>query len=185
MKQTFLMNDRLYLRAVEPEDLDVMYEMENDPEMWDISSFTVPYSRYVLKQYIEGSQSDIFADKQLRLMLVRREDSRTVGTIDVTDFVPLHSRGAVGVAVHKDFRQAGYATDGLMLLCSYMFDFLCLKQLYAHVSIENDASMHLFTSCGFSQCGVLKEWLRTKDGYRDVVLMQRLNLESSSQGLVE
>ena len=45
MKQSFLTNERIYLRAVEPEDLDIMYEMENDPSMWDISSFTVPYSR--------------------------------------------------------------------------------------------------------------------------------------------
>ena len=52
MKQSFLSNDRIYLRAVEPEDMDVMYEMENDPSMWDISNFTVPYSRYVLRQYI-------------------------------------------------------------------------------------------------------------------------------------
>ena len=43
MKQSFLANERIYLRAVEPEDLDLMYEMENDPSMWDISSFTVPY----------------------------------------------------------------------------------------------------------------------------------------------
>lgn len=80
MKQSYLINDRIYLRAVEPEDIDVMYEMENDPSMWDISSFTVPYSRYVLRQYIEGSQSDMFADKQLRLMIIRREDNRTIGT---------------------------------------------------------------------------------------------------------
>lgn len=179
MKQTFLMNDRIYLRAVEPEDLDTMYEMENDPEMWDISSFTVPYSRYVLKQYIEGSQSDMFADKQLRLMIVCRENNRTVGTIDVTDFVPLHSRGAVGVAIHKDYRREGYATDGLRLLCDYVFEFLCIKQLYAHVAVENEASMHLFATCGFTTCGVLKDWLRTKDGYRDAVLMQRMNPEKN------
>ena len=52
MRQSFLMNDRIYLRAVEPEDMDIMYEMENDPSMWDISNFTVPYSRYVLRQHI-------------------------------------------------------------------------------------------------------------------------------------
>ncbi len=72
MKQSFLSNDRIYLRAVEPEDMDVMYEMENDPSMWDISNFTVPYSRYVLRQYIEGSQCDVFADKQLRLMIMSK-----------------------------------------------------------------------------------------------------------------
>lgn len=177
MKQAFLMNDRLYLRAVEPEDLEIMYEIENDPGMWDISSFTVPYSRYVLKQYIEGSLSDMFADKQLRLMIIRREDNRTVGTIDVTDFVPLHSRGAVGIAVHNDYRREGYAADGLKLLCDYVFDFLFIRQLYAHVAVDNEASMRLFTSCGFTQCGLLKDWLRTKDGYRDAALMQRMNPE--------
>ena len=49
MKQSYLTNERIYLRAVEPEDMDIMYEMENDPSMWDISNFTVPYSRYVLR----------------------------------------------------------------------------------------------------------------------------------------
>ena len=134
MKQSFLSNDRIYLRAVEPEDMDVMYEMENDPSMWDISNFTVPYSRYVLRQYIEGSQCDVFADKQLRLMIMSKSDHRILGTIDITDFVPLHSRGEVGIAVHKDYRRQGYASDALQLLCEYAFDFLSLTQLYAHVA---------------------------------------------------
>ena len=164
MKQSFLTNERIYLRAVEPEDLDIMYEMENDPSMWDISSFTVPYSRFVLKQYIEGSQSDMFADKQLRLMIMRRNDNRALGTVDITDFVPLHSRGAVGIAVHRNYRQEGYAADALKLLCEYAFNFLFVKQLYAHITIDNEASLRLFTSCGFTQCGVLKDWLLTHEG---------------------
>lgn len=175
MKASFLANDRIYLRAVEPEDLDVMYEMENDPTMWDISSFTVPYSRFVLKQYIESSQSDMFADKQLRLMIIRQADNCTLGTIDITDFVPLHSRGAVGIAVHRDYRKEGYASDALHLLCDYAFRFLCVKQLYAQVSADNEASVRLFTSCGFTQTGVLKDWLLTLEGYKDALFMQCLN----------
>lgn len=134
-----------------------MYEMENDPSMWDISSFTVPYSRFVLKQYIEGSQSDMFADKQLRLMIMRRKDNCTLGTVDITDFVPLHSRGAVGIAVHSNYRQEGYASDALKLLCEYAFNFLFIKQLYAHIAVDNEPSLRLFNSCGFTQCGVLKK----------------------------
>lgn len=175
MKQSFLINDRIYLRAVEPEDIDIMYEMENDPAMWDISSFTVPYSRYVMRQYIENSQCDMFADKQLRLMIVRRADERILGTIDITDFVPLHSHGAVGIALHVDFRGEGYASDALHLLCDYAFSFLQIHLLYAHVPIENEASMKLFTSCGFETCGLLKDWLLTADGYKDAALLQRIN----------
>lgn len=175
MNPSFLINDRIYLRAVEPEDLNIMYEMENDPAMWDISSFTVPYSRYVLRQYIDGSQSDMFADKQLRLMIVRRADECTLGTIDITDFVPLHSRGAVGIAIHKNYRKEGYATDALKLLCEYAFDFLFIKQLYAYVAVSNEASIRLFISCGFEQTGLLKDWLQIENQYSDAAFFQCVN----------
>lgn len=175
MNASFLMNERICLRAMEPEDLEIMYEMENDPSMWDVSNFTVPYSKYVLRQYIANSQCDMFADKQLRLMIVRRNDNRILGTIDITDFVPLHSRGEVGIAVHKDCRGQGYATDALRLLCDYAFDFLCLTQLYSHVATDNEACVKLFASCGFVQCGVLKKWLQVESRYKDVIVFQRLN----------
>ena len=96
-------------------------------------------------------------------------------TIDITDFVPLHSRGEVGIAVHKDYRQQGYATDALKLLCEYAFDFLSLSQLYAHVTTDNDVCVKLFTSCGFVQCGLLKNWLKVEGCYKDALLLQCLN----------
>lgn len=34
---------------MEPEDLDVLYEIENDAEMWHIGAVNVPYSRYLLQ----------------------------------------------------------------------------------------------------------------------------------------
>lgn len=175
MKPSFLINNRIYLRAVEPEDIDVMYQMENDPAMWDIGSFTVPYSRYALRQYIEGSKNDLFADKQLRLMIVDREAKQTLGTIDITDFAPLHSRAAVGIAINQQYRNQRYAADALHLLCEYAFGFLFIKQLYAHIPVDNEASRRLFSSCGFVQCGLLKDWLVTNQGYKDTILMQYLN----------
>lgn len=172
MDKKYLSGDRVYLRAVEPEDLDILYHMENDPEFWDISSFTVPYSRYVLRQYIEESSNDMFADKQLRLMIVRRSDNKTIGSIDITDFVPLHSRGAIGIAIQAECRGEGYGKDALHLLCDYAFDFLQLKQLYAHIPADNQPSIALFTACGFQQCGLLKDWLQVGGQYKDAVMVQ-------------
>ena len=175
MENTYLSNERIYLRAVEPEDIDFMYQIENDSSLWEVSSFTVPYSRFVLKQYIENSCSDIYADKQLRLMIVKRSDNCVIGTVDITDFAPLHARGAVGIAVLKEFRREGYAADALFLLMQYVFCFLHLKQLYAYIPVDNSASLKLFSSNGFQECGVLKEWLRSGDKYKDAVLMQCVN----------
>ena len=103
------------------------------------------------------------------------EDTFTPSEFDITDFVPLHSRGEVGIAVHKDYRQRGYATDALKLLCEYAFDFLSLSQLYAHVMTDNEVCVKLFTSCGFVQCGLLKNWLQVEGCYKDALLLQCLN----------
>lgn len=171
----YLSNTRIYLRAVEPEDLDILYSMENDPSLWDISCLTVPYSRYLLKQYIENSSSDMFADKQLRLMVVRKSDNVTLGTIDITDFVPLHSRGEVGIALMESCRGEGYGKEALLTLCHYAFEFLRMRQLCAHIPADNAASIALFSSCGFQQCGLLKDWLQLNGTFKDAVMMQRIN----------
>ncbi|MCI1646986.1 MAG: GNAT family N-acetyltransferase [Bacteroides sp.] len=174
MKHPYFLNDRIRLRAMEPEDLDVIYEIENEPKGWDISNFTVPYSRYAIKQYMENSQCDMFADKQLRMMIVRRADDVVIGIIDISDFIPMHSRGEVGIVIRREFRGEGYAKDALMLLCDYAFDFLYLKQLTAHIAVDNETSLHLFTSCGFKRCGLLKSWWFLEGGFKDVVLLQRI-----------
>ena len=97
----------MYLRAVEPEDLEVLYTMENDPQLWDVSNFTVPYSRFAVRQYIENTQCDMFADQQLRLMIVHRELGVVLGTLDISEFVPLHGHGEVGVAIRSEYQGLG------------------------------------------------------------------------------
>lgn len=56
------------LRAVEPEDLDFMYIIENDRDIWKVGNTNMPYSRFALHEYIANSTGDIYVDKQLRLI---------------------------------------------------------------------------------------------------------------------
>ena len=46
------MEKKIFLRALEPEDLDFLYEMENDESLWEVGSTNVPYSRQMLLDYI-------------------------------------------------------------------------------------------------------------------------------------
>lgn len=174
MTASFLVGERLCLRAVEPEDLDILYQMENDPRSWDVSNFSVPYSKFALRRYIEQSQCDMYADCQLRLMIVERSEGTVVGTVDITDFAPMHSRGEVGIAVRSEYCGRGYAGEALTLLCNYAFGFLGLHQLTAHVAADNEASLRLFRSCGFEPCGLLKQWWCVAGHYKDVQLLQRI-----------
>ena len=94
---------KIILRAMEPEDLDVLYKIENDTSLWGVGVTNVPYSRYTLHDYIANSVGDIYTDKQVRLM-IDNEQGQTVGIIDITDFDPRHRRAELGVVIQCQHR---------------------------------------------------------------------------------
>ena len=165
---------KIRFRALEPEDIDILFEWENDTEIWEISNTFEPYSKYILAKYIKDSQQDIYESKQIR-MIIETIDGKAVGAIDLFDFDPFHFRAGVGILIHdeKD-RKLGYATDALQLLCAYASNYLRLHQLYANISEDNLASLHLFKSNGFELIGTKKDWRRTLDGWKNELMFQKL-----------
>lgn len=173
----YLQNDTIRLRALEPEDLDILYKWENDTEIWTVSNAVEPYSRYILKEYIAYSDKTIYEKKQLRLMIELADTRQVVGAIDIYDFDAHNRRAGLGILIENQYRQKGYAGMSIDLVKDYSFRFLHLEQLYAHITSDNGASRALFSSHGFSQSGVLRSWLRNEDGLIDVEIMQLLRNE--------
>jgi len=170
-----LRGSNIRLRAVEPSDVDFICTMENDPTAWHAGNTLVPYSRYQIEQYVLSAEHDLFAERQLRLMIETiSPDSpkKTVGAIDIYDFDPLHRRAGVGILIVKEERQKGYASEALRLLIQYTFDVLYLHQLHCVISVTNKESLTLFQNNGFVQSGIKRDW-RFEDGeWTDVVLYQ-------------
>ena len=168
-----LSTGNITLRALEPEDLDFVYSIENDATMWDVSSVNVPYSRMCLQNYILTNSSDIYADKQLRLV-VENTVKQPVGLLDLVNFDPRHSRAEVGIAIHQEFRHKGYAEEALRILINYSRDLLHMHQLYAIIPDDNNVSMHLFKVCGFKKIAVFDDWLATPQGFAKAVFLQMI-----------
>ncbi len=131
-------------------------------------------SRDVLRQYLENAAADIYATRQLRLMVCVQENAQVVGTVDLFDFEPLHRRAGVGIALQQDARGQGYGAEALHLLLAYAAQTLQLHQLYCTVAINNPRSMYLFESAGFQKVGTRKDWLRTPYGWVDVLEYQKV-----------
>ncbi len=167
---------KIRFRALEPEDIDLLFEWENDAEIWEISNTFEPFSKYILAKYIKESQRDIYESKQIR-MIIETIDGKAVGAIDLFDFDPFHFRAGVGILIHdeKD-RKLGYATDALQLLSTYATEYLRLHQLYANISENNLASIHLFKNAGFQLIGTKKDWRRTPDGWKNELMFQNILL---------
>lgn len=175
MTQKDILSDGQYrLRAPEPEDLDVLFGMENDTSLWMASGNAVPYSRYQIKKYILMSSHDFYTDRQIRFMIERVSDHLVVGSIDLTDIDPYNGRAEIGIALLSDHRGQGIGSAAIKLMSEYAKKVLRLRQLFCHVPADNKPSIKLFTSNGFAKTGRLKEWLVKDEGHIDVLLLQKI-----------
>lgn len=171
-----LKNTQIALRAVEPEDLDILYKWENSTALWVHGNTLAPYSKLVLRQYINDAlEMDIYQSRQLRLMINLLEEGFTIGTLDLYDIDAHNRRAGIGILIDENYRQKHYATQALELMEEYAFKFLYLHQLYAYISITNEKSINLFEKAGYRKVGVLKDWVQRGESFEDVQLMQILN----------
>lgn len=167
------MKSGLRLRAMEMEDVDLMYQVENDTSLWHLGSANMPYSHELLRGFVLNTTGDIYTDKQARLML-EDADGSVVGMIDLTDFSPKNMRAEVGIVIFDPFRNMGYATNAIALVTDFAQSVLHLNQLYAYVQKTNEKCLCAFHGNGFQIVATIKQWIRTEKGYDDVVMLQKI-----------
>lgn len=166
----------VYLRALEPEDLEFVYTIENNEEVWEVSNTQTPYSRFLIKQYLENAHQDIYEAKQLRLAICENTSSKAIGLIDLFDFDPANLRAGIGIVIQDTAsRGQGKGSEALRLLINYAFTKLNLHQLYANIDVSNTISVSLFTNFGFRIAGVKKEWNKRGNHYADEALYQLIH----------
>ena len=170
---TQLLNDNtIALRALEPTDLDTLYRWENDTALWVVSDTVAPYSREALWHYLEEYTGDIYAQRQLRLMVAKADDGTPVGTVDFLNFDPLNNRAELGLFIAKEYRGRGLGLRALHLLTAYARDHIGLRQLYVFIGEDNEVCLKVFEDFGFRRVGSLHSWIKRGKDYRDAVLLQ-------------
>lgn len=169
-----LKGDAVYLRALEPEDIDTLYDWENDDLVWRVSNTLSPYSKNVLTQYLKAQHQDIYSSKQLRLVIETAEGI-PVGCIDLFDFDPKNQRAGIGILIGAEQdKRRGYATEALRIFVQYCTDTLNLHQLYCNILAENKASLELFEKAGFVSVGIKKDWFKSERQFHDEYLLQKI-----------
>ena len=170
----FIKNDTITLRCAEPEDAEQIFRWENDRDIWRVSGTHTPYSRFQIEQFLLDN-NDIAAQKQLRLMIDLTESGHTIGCIDIYEYDAINSRAGLGILIDKAYRQQGYAKAALALCVEYLFKDLLLHQVYCSIDETNVESQQLFVGQGFELVGRRKDWLKTVEGYLDVLEYQMVN----------
>lgn len=169
-----LRNHIIALRALEPTDLETLYSWENDTRLWTVSDTIAPYSREALWRYLEDYTGDIYAQRQLRLMVTLIEDGTAVGTVDFLNFDPLNNRAELGLFIDKAHRGKGLGRQALELLTAYARDHIGMRQIYVFIALDNEVCLKLFEDFGYRRAGVLHSWVKRGACYRDVALLQMI-----------
>jgi diamine N-acetyltransferase len=171
-----LKGQNIYLRALEPEDLDFIYEIENNECIWHVSNTQTPYSKFLIRQYLENAHQDIYESKQLRLAICLKNTNVAIGLIGLFEFDPMHQRAGIGIVIMDDSnRNAGIGTEALSILIDYAFSQLQLHQLFANIGSKNEISIALFSKFGFEKIGIKKDWNKINGSFEDEILYQLIN----------
>ena len=167
-----IQSKNIKLRAVEPSDIDLIFEWENNAEIWHLSNTLSPFSRFDLEQYVLNASKDIFSAKQLRLMIELTNSGQTIGSVDLFDFDPMHKRAGIGILINEQERNKGYASEAIDLITLYASETLNLHQLFCNIEETNEKSLTLFKKKGFQEIGIKKDWNLRNGKWVDEYILQ-------------
>ena len=75
----FTQNENIIIRAAEPNDAQLIYNWENNQEIWRVSETYMPYSMYQIEQFLFNN--DLFSNRQIRFIIEITKDSIPIGCI--------------------------------------------------------------------------------------------------------
>ncbi|MDA8657661.1 GNAT family protein [Flavobacteriaceae bacterium] len=166
-------SDSVFLRALEPSDIEILFQLENNSLYWKYSNRTEPFSKALLENYIAQQSQDIFEVKQKRFVLAS-SSKETLGFVDLFDFEPIHRRAGVGILIKEGKQGNGFGKTALNLLATYAQKHLHIHCLYTNIALENKPSIRVFEACGYQQVGLKKAWNFYEDQFHDEYLYQKL-----------
>lgn len=168
---TILKNKNISLRALEPNDVDFLYNVENNTAFWHLSNTQTPYSKHILQAYIANSHQDIYEAKQYRFVICNI-NNKTVGLVDLFDFDPKNKRIGIGIFIIPSEQNKKIGTQALQLVINYCFNTLNIHQIFANILENNTKSIHLFESLQFKKVGIKKDWIFFNESYQNEILYQ-------------
>ena len=154
--------EKVLLRAMEPEDMEMLREMVNDPEIERmVGGWSFPVSSHAQARWYENVVGDRNAQ---RYIIEIRETHEAIGLINLVDIDWKNRTAFHGIKLKSDAPKGqGYATDAVMALEWYAFEQLNLNRLDGSCIVYNTASQRLYDKCGVKVEGIRRRAI-FKDG---------------------
>lgn len=161
-----IIGDRIYLRAVELKDKEVLLNLINDEKTeCALGGWSFPISELNQEAWIRSLEID---SQILRCVIVSKIDDKAIGTVIISNIDYKNGNAEIHIKLHPEIRGKGYGTETINLMSAYVFNELRLHCIYSHINSYNEKSQRLFVNCGFKKEGILRDRIFKKGMYHDV-----------------
>lgn len=177
MHNPFLIGETIYLRTVEPNDLNENYQQWfNDEEVCQFNSHhRFPQYQENLHDYFEKV---IRTKQNLVLAIVDKASDAHVGNISLQNINTIDRSAELAIIIgNKDFWKKGVGFDAASLMVHHGFKALNLHRIYCGTSQKNTGMQKLAERLGFKQEGILRDDLYKNGAYENIIKYGLLETE--------
>ena len=145
-----LRTERLWIRRVQPTDVDALFARRNEPGVAALQAWSVPYSRERAQRLVdEAVAMDGPEDEQWWTATIERADTgEVIGDLVVRATNELRT-AEVGYSLTTTAWGHGYATEALAAQVDWLFEALPVSRLEGRLHPDNRASAMVLERTGF------------------------------------
>ncbi|MCT2537680.1 GNAT family N-acetyltransferase [Aquibacillus koreensis] len=172
----FLESERIYLRPIENEDLDLFYAKA----LWDqegrrLTGSQVVFTRRGVQNWFDRITTD---SSRIDLLICLQENNQPIGDIAMLDIDHHNQHAVVRIAIFEnDYLGSGFGTEALSLLIAHGFNVLNLNRIGLEVYSYNERAKRAYEKVGFKQEGTIRQNLYYNGEFHDTIIMGILKSE--------
>ncbi len=166
-----LTGERVTLRAIERDDLQRLWEFNNDlaVELAGGGDPPMPQSYERLVADLEREWQKGGRDDSLFAIEV---DGAIIGLCQLSNFNQTARNAELGITIgDKEYWGQGYGSEAIALLLHYAFQYRNLNRIWLWCHGANQRGIRAYKGCGFVEEGRLRQHVWSNGSYDDAVYM--------------
>lgn len=148
------------LRAWRQDDVELLAELCQDPEIPRWTGVPATYDRDDARAYIESREESLRLGRSLDLAIAEPGGGRLLGSISLMRFSWPDRRGEVGYWLGAPARGQGHATRATRLICGWGLRELGLERIELFAAAANLPSQAVAERSGFTREALMRDYGR-------------------------
>ena len=171
--------EKVKLRALEMEDLDIILKHWNNLELRQYLNSQIPMSKHAERKWLErATVQDPWRDGGMTLAIEDKTNGQFLGTVSFFDIDKQHKKAEFGIAIHNpDNLGKGYGTDTTRVMLWIAFHILGLNSIHLITLKGNVRGQKAYEKAGFKHAGVYRQSAYVKGAFHDFIIMDILKDE--------